>query len=339
MAIEERETAGTREGALLLAVTDLVASIPRESGGAVAAVRGLSFSIARGESVAFVGESGSGKSMSVLSVMGLLPRPGRVTGGRAMFEGRNLLALAPDELRKVRGRGIGMVFQDPATSLNPVLTIGRQLTEGLRAHFQMAPATLRARAIELLDLVGIPDGKMQLDHYPHEFSGGQRQRILIAMALACEPSLLIADEPTTALDATIQAQIVELLKDLQRRLGMAILWITHDLALVAGLVDRVAVMYAGAIVEEAPVSDLFKHPRHPYTRGLLQAMPRADVLRAGSESLIPIPGSPPDLSEDIRGCAFAPRCSQVFDRCRTERPPLRSVGPGHAAACFRSEEW
>jgi len=285
-----------------------------------------------------VGESGSGKSMSVLSIMGLLPRPGRVIGGRAMFEGRDLLALGPGELRKVRGRGIGMVFQDPATSLNPVLTIGRQLTEGLRAHFQMTRAARRARAVELLDLVGIPDGKTQLDHYPHEFSGGQRQRILIAMALACAPSLLIADEPTTALDATIQAQIVELLKDLQKRLGMAILWITHDLALVAGLVDRVAVMYAGAIVEEAPVSDLFKHPRHPYTLGLLRAMPRKDARREGSEPLMPIPGSPPDLSEEIRGCAFAARCSRVVDRCRTEPPPLRSVGVGHAAACFRSEE-
>ncbi len=333
MDTEERKPA-----AALLEVTDLVTRIPLEGGGAVAAVRGISFSMARGESLALVGESGSGKSMSVLSVMGLVPRPGRVTGGRAIFGGRDLLALAPNELRRVRGRQIGVVFQDPSTSLNPVLTIGQQLTEGLREHFQMTSSARRARADELLDLVGIPDGKTRLDHYPHEFSGGQRQRILIAMAVACEPSLLIADEPTTALDATIQAQIVELLKDLQNRLGMAILWITHDLALVAGLVDRVAVMYAGSIVEQAPVRDLFKHPRHPYTLGLLKAMPRTDARHAESQSLIPIPGSPPDLSEETNGCAFAPRCSQVIDRCRAERPSLRSVGASHEAACFRSEE-
>ena len=255
-----------------------------------------------------------------------------------MFGGRDLLALPSNDLRRVRGRQIGMVFQDPSTSVNPVLTIGRQITEGLREHFQMTSAARRARAVELLDLVGIPDGKMRLDHYPHEFSGGQRQRILIAMAVACEPSLLIADEPTTALDATVQAQIVELLKDLQNRLGMAILWITHDLALVAGLVDRVAVMYAGSIVEQAPVRDLFKHPRHPYTLGLLKAMPLTDARHAKSQSLISIPGSPPDLSEETNGCAFAPRCSQVIDRCRAERPFLRSVGAAHEAACLRSEE-
>lgn len=322
----------------LLDVTDLVTQIPLEGGGAVNAVRGLSFSMGRGESLALVGESGSGKSMTVLSLMGLLPRPGRVTGGRAMFEGRDLLALPPDDLRQVRGRKIGIVFQDPSTSLNPVLTIGQQVTEGLRAHFKMTAAERRARAAELLELVGIPEATSRLDRYPHEFSGGQRQRILIAMAVSCSPSLLIADEPTTALDATIQAQIVELLKDLQKRLGMAILWITHDLALVAGLVDRVAVMYAGRIVEQAAVRDLFSNPRHPYTAGLLKAMPRPDARHEGGVPLVPIPGSPPDLSRGIPGCAFAPRCPRVIDRCRTERPSLESGGPGHEAACFRSEE-
>ena len=323
---------------LLLDVADLVTRIPLEGGGAVTAVRSVSFSIGRGESLALVGESGSGKSMTVLSLMGLLPRPGRVAGGLALFEGRDLLSLPPDDLRQVRGRKIGIVFQDPATSLNPVLTIGQQLAEGLRAHFKMTAAERRARAAELLELVGIPEATSRLDRYPHEFSGGQRQRILIAMAVSCSPSLLIADEPTTALDATIQAQIVELLKDQQKRLGMAILWITHDLALVAGLVDRVAVMYAGRIVEQAAVRDLFKNPRHPYTAGLLKAMPRPDARHEGGVPLVPIPGSPPDLRREIPGCAFARRCPRVIDRCRTERPPLESVGPDHEAACFRSSE-
>lgn len=309
-----------------------------EDGGAVHAVNGVSFSMAPGESLALVGESGSGKSMSALSILGLLPKPGRVTSGQAMLEGRDLLALPPEELRRVRGQRIGMVFQDPATSLNPVLTIGRQLTEGLREHFEMTEAARRVRAIELMSLVGIPDPEGRLDGYPHEFSGGQRQRILIAMAIACEPRLLIADEPTTALDSTIQAQIVELLEDLQKRLGMAILWITHDLALVAGLVERVAVMYAGSIVEAAPVRGLFGRPRHPYTLGLLRAMPRPDARRHGGESLVPIPGAPPDLRREITGCAFAPRCSMAVPRCRAERPPLLTVGPGHQASCFRSEE-
>jgi oligopeptide/dipeptide ABC transporter ATP-binding protein len=325
-------------GGALLEVRDLSTRIPIEGGGAVQAVNGVSFRVARGESLALVGESGSGKSMSALSILGLAPRPARVIGGHAWFEGRDLLSLPANELRKVRGRGIGIVFQDPATSLNPVLTIGRQLTEGLREHFQLSDAALQVRAAELLSRVGIPDAKERLASYPHEFSGGQRQRILIAMAIACEPSLLIADEPTTALDATIQAQIVELLKGLQKTLGMAILWITHDLALVAGLVERVAVMYAGSVVETAPVRDLFKRPRHPYTLGLLGAMPRADAPPGSAANLAPIPGSPPDLRGEIAGCAFAPRCPMVIDRCRGERPPLLVIGPGHEGACFRSGE-
>ncbi|MEO8359403.1 MAG: ABC transporter ATP-binding protein [Vicinamibacteria bacterium] len=322
----------------LLEVKDLVTRIPLEDGGTIQAVNGVSFSIARGASMALVGESGSGKSMTVLSLMGLLPRPGRVMSGHALLDGRDLLALPAVELRRIRGREIGMVFQDPATSLNPVLTVGQQLTEGLRAHLAMSKAARLARAVELLGLVGISGGEERLKSFPHEFSGGQRQRILIAMAIACEPRLLIADEPTTALDATIQAQIVELLKGLQRRLSMAILWITHDLALVAGLVDRVAVMYAGSIVEEAAVRDLFGRPRHPYTLGLLRAIPRADARHTGSERLVSIPGSPPDLRDLGPGCAFAPRCSMVLERCRSERPQLAPVAPGHQTACFRAGE-
>ncbi|MEO5762233.1 MAG: ABC transporter ATP-binding protein [Vicinamibacteria bacterium] len=322
----------------LLEVKDLVTRIPLEGGCEISVVNGVSFSIARGESMGLVGESGSGKSMSVLSLMGLLPRPGRVTSGHALLDGRDLLALPAAELRRIRGREIGMVFQDPATSLNPVLTIGQQMTEGLRAHLPMSEGDRRKRAIELLELVGIPGGEARLKSFPHEFSGGQRQRILIAMAIACEPRLLIADEPTTALDTTIQAQIVELLKGLQRRLGMAILWITHDLALVAGIVDRVAVMYAGSIVEEAPVGELFKRPRHPYTLGLLRAMPHTRARHTGGERLTSIPGSPPDLKSLGSGCSFAPRCSMVMEGCREERPRLAVVSPGHHVACFRAEE-
>jgi len=326
------------QGGVLLDLRDLMTRIPIEGGGVVSAVNGVSFRVARGESLALVGESGSGKSMAALSILGLLPGPGRVTSGQALFNGRDLLALPPEAMAGVRGREIGIVFQDPATSLNPVLTIGRQLTEGLRQHFQLSEAARLDRALELLALVGIADAKDRLASYPHEFSGGQRQRILIAMAVACEPSLLIADEPTTALDATIQAQIVELLKGLQRRLGMAMLWITHDLALVAGLAERVAVMYAGSIVENAPVRDLFRRPRHPYTLGLLKAMPRKDARHHGGDRLVPIPGSPPDLRGQIAGCAFAPRCTMAVDDCRAGRPPLVPVGPGHEAACFKSEE-
>ncbi len=325
-------------GVALLDLKGVVTRIPMEGGSEVNAVNGVSFSMAAGESLALVGESGSGKSMTALSILGLVPKPGRVTSGEVRFRGRDLLTLPAPELRKVRGREIGMVFQDPTTSLNPVLTIERQLTEGLREHLGMTAPARRARAVELLSLVGIPDAKDRLASYPHEFSGGQRQRILIAMAIACDPGLLIADEPTTALDPTIQAQIVELLKGLQKRLNMAMLWITHDLALVAGLSERVAVMYAGSIVETAPVRDLFKRPRHPYTLGLLGAMPRTDARHAAGESLVPIPGSPPDLREATVGCAFAPRCAMVVERCRLEMPPLRPVGPDHLSACFRSEE-
>ncbi|MBK5255055.1 MAG: ABC transporter ATP-binding protein [Vicinamibacteria bacterium] len=336
--VQEPAKRESSDFAPLLAVNDLVIRISIEGGDSVTAVRGISFSIAAGESLALVGESGCGKSMTALSLTGLLPRNGRVVQGTAFWSGRDLLALPADALRRVRGRDIGMVFQDPTSSLNPVLTIGQQLTEGMREHRRIPGWARLAKAIELLQLVGIPDPETRLRSYPHEFSGGQRQRILIAMAIACQPRLLVADEPTTALDATIQAQIVELLKGLQKRLGMAILWITHDLALVAGLVDRVAVMYAGLIVEQAPVRDLFNRPRHPYTLGLLNSMPQTGVGLQATAALKFIPGTPPDLRATTLGCSFAPRCSMVLDRCRTEQPARVAVAAGHESACFRAGE-
>ncbi|HVQ29926.1 MAG TPA: ABC transporter ATP-binding protein, partial [Vicinamibacteria bacterium] len=277
-----------------------------------------------------------GKSVSALSILGLLPRLTARVEGKALLEGRDLLALDSSELRQARGREIAMVFQDPATSLNPVLTVGYQLTEGLREHLKMTVAAARERAAELLTLVGVGDPGQRLSDYPHQFSGGQRQRIMIAMALAARPSVLVADEPTTALDVTIQAQIVDLVKRLQKTLGMAIVWITHDLALAAGLADKVAVMYAGYIVEQALARDLFRRPRHPYTLGLLRAMPRADGPR--QERLEAIPGAPPDLREDFHSCPFAPRCAYVVERCREENPPLLETGSGHQSACWRWED-
>jgi len=318
----------------LLEVRDLVTRFATD-GGTVHAVNGISWSLDAGESLALVGESGSGKTVGALSLLGLLPPGGSVVGGEARLDGRNLLRLPAGALRDVRGRRIAMVFQDPMTSLNPVLTVGRQLTEALRRHLGMSAAEARAEAADLLALVGIPDPAARLDDHPHQFSGGQRQRIMIAMALSCRPAVLIADEPTTALDVTIQAQIVALVKELQASLGMAILWITHDLALVAGLVDRVAVMYAGRIVEEARVRDLYHDPRHPYTLGLLRSMPGRPGDVKGR--LQPIEGRPPDLREDATGCAFAPRCRWALERCGRERPPLLPVGGGHRSACWRWE--
>jgi oligopeptide transport system ATP-binding protein len=325
----------------ILEVRDLSVSFHTDD-GVVRAVRGVSWSLAEGEALALVGESGSGKTVSALSVMGLVPEPaGRVEGGRILFHGRDLLGLSPGGWREVRGRRIAMVFQDPMTSLNPVLTVERQLTEGLRHHMGMSPVDARDRSVELLELVGIPDARQRLADYPHRFSGGQRQRLMIAMALACEPAVLIADEPTTALDVTIQAQIVDLVKDLRDRLGMAILWITHDLALVAGLVDRVAVMYAGEIVETAPVDRLYAHPSHPYTRGLLRSMPGAEG-GTGSDGrpgrLHAIPGRPPDLRAVPAGCPFAPRCEHAEDACRETPQRLEEVAPGHQSACMRRME-
>jgi oligopeptide/dipeptide ABC transporter ATP-binding protein len=304
--------------------------------GVVRAVDGVSWDIREGETVALVGESGCGKSVSALSVMRLVPAPaGRIVGGQVLFKGRDLLTLSEEEMRRIRGREIAMIFQEPMTSLNPVLSIGRQLTEGLEIHLGLSPAEARRRAVELLAMVGIPDPERRLAQYPHQFSGGMRQRMMIAMALACHPSLILADEPTTALDVTIQAQILELLKDLSRRLGVAMLIITHNLGVVARYADRVNVMYAGRIIEHGTARELYRNPRHPYTLGLLRSVPRLDEPRR--ERLAPIEGQPPDLTRLPPGCAFAPRCSFRVERCLTEAPPLGPVGAdGHVSACWEA---
>jgi oligopeptide/dipeptide ABC transporter ATP-binding protein len=318
---------------VLLSVEDLVTQFAT-SGGVVRAVDGVTWDVEEGETVALVGESGCGKSVSALSIMRLVTPPaGQIVGGRVVFKGRDLLQLSDEEMRRVRGREIAMVFQEPMTSLNPVLSIGRQLTEGLEIHLGKSPADSRARAIELLGLVGIPDAEPRLRQYPHQFSGGMRQRMMIAMALACRPSLILADEPTTALDVTIQAQILELMKDLSRRFGVAMLIITHNLGVVARYADRVNVMYAGRIIERGSARELYAHPRHPYTLGLLRSVPRLDEpIRS---RLDPIEGQPPDLTRLGRGCPFGPRCAFRVDRCALDAPALRPVnGGGHVAACW-----
>jgi oligopeptide/dipeptide ABC transporter ATP-binding protein len=320
---------------VLLDVRDLHTQFTTSS-GVVRAVDGVSWDVRAGETVALVGESGCGKSVSALSVMRLVSAPaGRITEGRILFKGRDLLTLTDDDMRKVRGREIGMIFQEPMTSLNPVLTIGRQLTETLEIHLGMTPTQARARAGEILGLVGISDPERRLRQYPHQFSGGMRQRIMIAMALSCNPALILADEPTTALDVTIQAQILELLKDLSRKLGVAMLIITHNLGVVARYADRVNVMYAGRIIERGTAREIYAHPRHPYTLGLLRSVPRLDEPRKAR--LDPISGQPPDLTRLPPGCAFAPRCAFVVERCRVDRPELATVGEAHTAACWESE--
>jgi oligopeptide/dipeptide ABC transporter ATP-binding protein len=305
--------------------------------GVVRAVDGVSWDVAEGETVALVGESGCGKSVSALSIMRLVSPPaGRIVGGQILFRGRDLLALSEEEMRHVRGREIAMIFQEPMTSLNPVLTIGRQLTEGLEIHLGHTAARARARAEELLGTVGISDPARRLGQYPHQFSGGMRQRMMIAMALACDPPLVLADEPTTALDVTIQAQILELMKDLSRRLGVAMLMITHNLGVVARYADRVNVMYAGRIIERGSARELYSMPRHPYTLGLLRSVPRLDEPRRAR--LDPIDGQPPDLTRLPRGCAFMPRCAFRVERCEAEVPPLRPLGTsGHLSACWEAE--
>ena len=308
--------------------------------GTVHAVNGISYTLREGEAMGLVGESGCGKSVSALSLMRLIPTPpGRIAGGEILFEGRDLLNLSDEEIRRVRGNQIAMIFQDPMTSLNPVLTIGRQIGESLELHKGMDRKAARQRTVELLEMVGIPSARSRVDDYPHQFSGGMRQRVMIAMAISCEPRLLIADEPTTALDVTIQAQILDLILGLRQRLGMAVILITHDLGVVAGVCDRIAVMYAGYIVEEATAEELFADPRHPYTLGLLRSLPRIDQPRR--ERLIPIEGMPPDLINLPRGCPFAPRCTYAVDRSEEELPVLEPVGPQHRVACWvdvRAEE-
>ena len=305
-------------------------------GGVVRAVDGVSWDVEEGETVALVGESGCGKSVTALSIMRLVAPPaGRIVGGQVVFKGRDLLTLGEEEMRRVRGREIGMIFQEPMTSLNPVLTIGRQLTEGLEIHLGMSGDDAKRRAAELLGTVGISDPARRLGQYPHQFSGGMRQRMMIAMALACDPALVLADEPTTALDVTIQAQILELMKDLARRLGVAMLIITHNLGVVARYADRVNVMYAGRIIERATARELYGRPLHPYTLGLLRSVPRLDEPRRAR--LAPIDGQPPDLTRLPPGCAFAPRCAFVVERCGREAPPLAAVGDGdHVSACWES---
>ena len=307
------------------------------SAGTVQAVDGISYDVEEGETVAIVGESGCGKSVSALSLLRLIPDPpGRIVGGSIKFMGRDLLALSDEEMRQVRGKDIGMVFQEPMTSLNPVLTIERQLTETLETHLGVSREKANARALELLQLVGISDPKRRLSQYPHHLSGGMRQRVMIAMALACEPKLIIADEPTTALDVTIQAQILQLMKDLTKRLGVALIIITHNLGVVARYADRVNVMYAGKIIERGDAMEIYHNPRHPYTLGLLRSVPRLDHAR--SERLEPIDGQPPDLTKLGAGCAFRPRCRYAIERCAGEIPPLETVGDGHLAACWVKEE-
>ncbi len=329
-------TAIWRIMAHLLEVKNLVTRF-RTADGVVYAVNGISYLLDKGESMAIVGESGSGKSVSVLSIMGLIPSPpGQIEAGEVLFQGKDLLKLTPRQLRAIRGKDVTMVFQDPMTSLNPVLTIARQLTEGMRRHESLPPDEANARAVELLELVGIPDAADRLHDFPHQFSGGQRQRIMIAIGLACNPALLIADEPTTALDVTIQAQIVALVKQLKQRFGMAVIWITHDLGVVAGLVEKVAVMYAGFIVEMAPVRDLYKRTSHPYTLGLLQSLPKVDAHVRNR--LSPIEGTPPDLMKKPTHCPFAPRCRYAVAQCWQEIPPLTPIEPGHVVACFRAHE-
>jgi peptide/nickel transport system ATP-binding protein/oligopeptide transport system ATP-binding protein len=305
--------------------------------GEVHAVNDVSFHLEPGELLGVVGESGSGKSVTMMSLIGLLPMPpAEVRNGTVMFAGQDLLTASDEQLRAIRGARIGMIFQDPMTSLNPVFNVGYQIMEPLRKHMGLNKSQARDRAVALLDLVGIPDARRRLTDYPHQFSGGMRQRVMIAIALACDPKVLIADEPTTALDVTIQAQILELIKDLRQKLGMAIVWITHDLGVIAGIADRVMVMYGGQVVEQAPVRELFANPRHPYTRMLLETVPSVSGTRV--QRLQVIEGQPPMLTKTPESCPFMARCPHAFDRCGRENPARFIVGPNHDAACFWNVE-
>jgi peptide/nickel transport system ATP-binding protein len=299
------------------------------------AVDGVDISIDRGETVCVVGESGCGKSVTAMTVLKLLPMPpGRIVAGRVMWEGRDLVPLSNDEMRKIRAREIAIVFQEPMTALNPVYTVGEQVAEVLRLHENLSKRAALARAVEMLELVRIPTPQRRINDYPHQFSGGMRQRVMIAMALACNPKLLIADEPTTALDVTIQAQILDLINELKERLGMAVMLITHAMGVVAETAQRVVVMYAGKVIEEAPVHDLFAHPRHPYTQGLIRSIPRIDLAATHKQTLEAIPGVVPKLINPPEGCRFAPRCKYATPACTADTPPLREVTPGHKVACI-----
>jgi oligopeptide/dipeptide ABC transporter ATP-binding protein len=306
------------------------------AGDDVKAVDGVSLEIERGETLGLVGESGSGKSVSALSIMRLVPSPpGRFVGGEVIFEDRDLLQASDEEMRRIRGKEIAMIFQEPMTSLNPVLTIGRQITEVLRRHTDISRQDAKKKAVELLKQVQISNPEQRLSQYPHHFSGGMRQRVMFAMALACKPKLILADEPTTALDVTIQAQVLEMMSELSRSYGVAMLIVTHNLGVVARYADRVHVMYAGKVVEKATTAELFANPRHPYTLGLLRSVPRLDLERGGR--LEPIRGAPPDLSNLPVGCAYSPRCPFATEKCRAQAPPLISVGDGHESACWYAD--
>jgi oligopeptide transport system ATP-binding protein len=302
-------------------------------GGVVKSVEDVSFHIDEGETLGLVGESGCGKSVTSLSIMRLVESPpGKIVGGRVLFQGDDIVQMDEDDLYKLRGGKIAMIFQDPMTSLNPLFSVGFQIAEAVKTHLKLDDKAAMDRAVQMLDLVRIPEARRRIDHFPHEFSGGMRQRVMIAIALSCNPKLLIADEPTTALDVTIQAQVLDLMKGLAQEFNTATLLITHDLGVVAGTCDRVAVMYAGRIVESAPTRTMFKNPAHPYTQALLNAVPRADTPRGAK--LAAIGGQPPNLVNLPKGCPFAPRCRKAQARCRQELPPLETVGPNQQAACF-----
>lgn len=318
--------------AVLLQVKDLRTHFFTDE-GVVRAVDGISYDVQEGETMGLVGESGCGKSVSALSILRLIPSPpGKIVGGEVWFDGRDLLKVDEEEIRHVRGNRIAMIFQEPMTSLNPVLTIGRQITEALELHLKMNRNAANRRAVELLEMVGIPEAHSRLNDYPHQFSGGMRQRVMIAMALSCNPKLLLADEPTTALDVTIQAQILEIMARLSSEFKTAVIIITHNLGVVARYADRVNVMYAGKIVESGSAREIYGRPRHPYTLGLLRSVPRLDEARR--DKLVPIEGVPPDLANIPPGCSFYPRCSYRIDRCRQEEPPLMLVDEKHYTACW-----
>ena len=305
--------------------------------GPFRALDGVDYTVDPGEVLAIVGESGSGKSVTMMSLMGLLPSPpAEVTQGEVLYQGRDVLKVAEQARRKLRGGEIGFVFQDPMTSLNPVFTVGYQLIEPLREHLGLTKKQARDRAAELLAMVGIPSPAARLNDYPHQFSGGMRQRVMIAIALACDPKVLIADEPTTALDVTIQAQILDLIQKLREELGMGVIWITHDLGVVAGIADRVMVMYGGQVAEHAPVRDLFDNPKHPYTRALMQTIP--DISGERPDRLLSIAGQPPVLRARPSACPFAPRCGHVSDKCLSANPPIEDTGDGHDVACWWSPD-
>ncbi len=321
--------------ATLLEVRDLKTHFFTQE-GVVKAVDGVSYDLAEGETLGLVGESGCGKSVSALSIMRLIPDPpGKTVGGEVIFDGQDLLKLPDSQMRRVRGKQIAMVFQEPMTSLNPVLSIARQLTESLELHLDMSKPEARREAVRRLAQVGIPDPEHRIKQFPHQFSGGMLQRVMIAMALSCNPKLIIADEPTTALDVTIQAQILELMKHLSREYGVSLIIITHNLGVVARYADRVNIMYAGKIIERGTARDMYRHPSHPYTLGLLHSVPRLDLPR--KEKLDPVEGQPPDLMHLPAGCAFRERCRFAIERCAEEIPPLRAVSAGHFSACFAAE--